>query len=199
MKWKKIATLVVLIAALVEGFRYRVYAENWYWHLRHGDSLIIDEYRVPVPGNWFVQDMGEKDRLLINLDTKDRTGNPPRDKKSRFHALVSVSVINTVLGPAKMEKIRELQAARVKGDGADPVFRNFDLGGESLSCVGGETFSQLIAGGHLPSTPATPQIFENDPRNWDCLSPGRLMLHITATDADMPQIWEMVSHIRKSS
>ncbi len=198
MHWKRIVISVLLIAALLEVFRYRIYAENWYWHFRHGGVLVIDEYRVPVPGNWFVQDIAEKDKLMTRLDTGS-AASAEQYKKPKFHAQVGVFVNNTILGSEKLNGITEMQASFVRRDGFTPVLRSFDLGGETLSCVGGQTFNQVIESGLPQSAPRPPQFFQRDPNAWTCHSSGRLLLNIAGTDADMPQIWEIVSHIRKSS
>jgi hypothetical protein len=195
----KIIVSVLVIAGLAEALRYRIYAENWYWHFRHGEVLVVGEYRVPVPRNWFVEDTGVKGGLLLRLDTQDRTGNSVPDAKLSFRALVGVSLDNVVLGSEKMEKMRDFHASMVRRAGSEPVFRSFDLGGETLSCVGGQTFNEMLRSGLGPSVQPLPQFFKRDPNVWFCQSSGRLMLNLSGTEADMPQIWGIVSHIRKAS
>ena len=198
MNWTRVGFLIVIALAAWEGYRYRIFAENWYWHLRHGDTLAIDAYRVPVPRNWFVAETGDKEGLLLRLDTDDHTGDPQRDKRGRSHAFVGLLLSNVALTSEKLEKITSLEVSAAKEHGRELALRSFEFDGEKLSCVGEGTLNQVLASAR-PSAPALPQFYEKDPNVWNCRSSGRIDLQISGTDADMPQIWEIVSHIRKSS
>jgi hypothetical protein len=198
MKWTRVVPLMVVGVATWIGYRYRILAENWYWHLRHGDTLAIDEYRVPVPRNWFVAETGDKAWLLFRLDTDDHTADPRRDKRGRSHAFVGVELTNAALTSEKLKKITSFEASVAKQHRSEPASRNFEFDGEKLSCVGGRTLNQMLASVR-PSAPPLTQFYEKEPNIWNCQSSGRLYLQLSGTDADMPQIWEIVSHIRKRS
>ena len=167
------------------AFSYRIRIETWIWHLRHGKADVFAKYIVPVPGNWYVKDSDAEFHLLIRLDTQDRTGDPRRDRR-RAHAIIVLSTHPLV----KTERWLSVQSSRLKEDGIDPVVRTFDFDGETMSCVGGGKFERMLK---------SPNILENDPNTWECWSSGRLEMHIMATDADMDDIWKIVSGIRKQS
>jgi hypothetical protein len=187
----RIVVLTLLIIGGFEAYRYRVLIETRIWHLRHGDEIVLVNYRVPVPKNWYVIDTGDEGRLLVRLDTEDHTGNPMRDQKGQFHAFLSVDFPRTLSTANKLDLWTSLQTSTIKEEGSEPAQRSFNLDGETLSCVGGSKFSQIA--------PKTPQFFESDANTWQCMSSGQLEIRFAGTDADMPQLWEIVSHIRTRS
>jgi hypothetical protein len=91
----------------------------------------------------------------------------------------------------KLERWTTIQTSMVKKEGSEPDVRTFNLDGETISCVGGQRFSQFAA--------KTPQFFESDPNSGGCMSSGQLQVQFAGADADMPQVWNIVSHIRKRS
>jgi len=151
-----------------------------------------------VPKNWLVLETDEKDSQSVRLDTDDRTGNPRQDRKPRFRSSVSVFLNNTLFTSERLGRFTSIEASKVTTHGHEPALRSFEFDGEKLSCVGGETFNQMLASAR-PSAPPPPQFYEKDPNIWTCQSSGRLFLQVLATDADLPQVWEIVSHIRKKS
>ncbi len=168
------------------AFSYRIRIQTWIWHLRHGQSEVFAKYIVPVPTNWYVEDSDAQIHTLVRLDTQDRTGDPRRDKKRRAHAIITLSTHPLM----KTQGWLSVQSSMLKKDGIDPVVRTFDLDGETMSCVGGGKFEQMLK---------SPKFFESDPNTWDCWSSGWLEMQIMATDADMDDVWKIVSHIRKKS
>jgi hypothetical protein len=56
--------------------------EAYVWHLRHGTTLDVDHYRIPVPKQWYVKDISENFVMLIDLNTGDgvsvETGGLPK-------------------------------------------------------------------------------------------------------------------------
>ena len=191
MRHLRIAVLVILTIVAIEAYRYRVLIEARIWHMRHGDEVAVADYRVPVPKNWYVMDTGDDGRLLTRLDTDDRTGNPVRDHKARFHAFVSIDLSRTLSTMERLDLWTSLKTSMIKKQGIDPISRSFTFDGERLSCVGGERFSQFAA--------KTPQFFESDANTWECMSSGQLQVRFAGADADLPQVWEIISHIRRRS
>jgi len=165
---------------------YRVHIETWIWHLRHGQPDLFAKYVVPVPANWYVEDADEYIHTLTRLDTEDRTGDPKRDKKGRFHSVIVLSTHPA----AKAEGWFFLRSSMLKKEGVDPVVRTFNFDGESMSCIGGARFGQIVK---------APRFFESDPTAWECWSSGWLEMQIMATDADMNDVWKIVSGVRKKS
>lgn len=168
------------------AFSHRIRIETWIWHLRHGQSDVFAKYVVPAPPNWHVEDFDAQIHTLIRLDTQDRTGDPRRDKKRRAHAIITLSTHPLMT----TEGWLSVRSSMLKKDGIDPVVRTFDFDGETMLCVGGGRLEQMLK---------SSEFFESDPNTWECQSSGWLELQIIATDADMDDVWKIVSHIRKKS
>lgn len=189
MKRSTVTRIVVpltLLAVAWLALSYRIRVEAWIWHLRHGQSDVFAKYVVPVPTNWYVDDTEEQLHTLIRMDTEDRTGEPRRDKKRRAHAIIMLSTHPLM----ETEGWLSLRSSMLRREGIDPVIRSFDFEGEAMSCVGGGKFGQVLK---------SSKSFESDPNAWECWSSGWLEVQIMATDADMPDVWKIVSHIRKKS
>jgi len=45
--------------------------EASYWHMRHGASVEVGNYRFPVPKQWYVDHYSVNDVMLVDLDTGD--------------------------------------------------------------------------------------------------------------------------------
>ncbi len=65
--------------------------------------------------------------------------------------------------------------------------RTVSLGSDLLSCLG-NTVSLNTHG-----------ILDKEPVAWNCSSPGGLQVTYEATEPDLNQDWDIVSHIRKTS
>jgi len=182
--------LVIVVMAAWPAYRYRAYIAAWWWHLRHGEVVTVADYLVPAPKNWYVMDVGEEDQLMIRLDTDDRGQGPARDRRPRFPAEISLMVFPTAFTAERLDLWTSFEASRLKKGGVEPVFRKLSFDNEAVTCVGGQRFSQMLK---------SPQFYKSDPDVWTCQSVGRLWLQIMATDADMPQVWDIVSRIRKKS
>ena len=94
--------------------------EAYYWHLRHGTSLTIDGYRVPVPKHWYVHYVLPNDVMLIDLNSGDsitvRTSSQPKGLTlATWEALISRPLLG---GAMKVLGRKQLQA-----------------GGETIVCI----------------------------------------------------------------
>lgn len=182
-------SLILALAGWM-AYRSRVRIEAWWWHRQHGETLVFAEYRVPAPVDWYVLDSGRESAALVRLDTDDHTRGPASGSRLRFPATVSLYTSNAASNRDRLDLLTRLEGAELEKKGLQPVFRKFDFDGESLSCVGGQRFSQATTG---------PEFYQTDPNVWRCQTSGRLILRLTAVDADMPKVWEIVSHIRKKT
>ena len=52
------------------AYAHRVRTAAWFWHLRHGTTLSIGNYVVPVPSNWYVESQSGEGQLLVRIDTR---------------------------------------------------------------------------------------------------------------------------------
>jgi hypothetical protein len=185
----RLVIYLILPASACLALAYRVRIETWIWHLRHGQSDVFAKYVVPVPTNWYVEEGDGYMHTLTRLDTEDRTGDPKRDRKRRFHAIITLST-HVAFKPGQLDFMNSARSSMLKKQGIEPVVRTFDLDGETMSCVGGGKVAQMLK---------SPTFYESDPNAWDCWSSGWLEVSIMATDADMDDVWKIVSQIRKKS
>jgi len=183
--------VLVIVAALAWlGYRYRIHIEAWWWHFRHGEAVAMADYVVPAPTNWYVEDADDTNAVLVLMDTDKRIGGAWREGKLPFTAVIDASERLQTWTTDKLDLWTSFQTSFLKKRGIEPNFQKFSLNGESLSCVGGQKFSQVVNGR---------QFLASDPNIWSCESSSRLSLHITATDGSMQQVWNIVSRIHKKS
>jgi hypothetical protein len=185
----RLGILVIVMMAAWLTYRHWISLETWGWHVRHGQELQVSEYVVPAPKNWHVQNTGEDSWLLTRLDTQDTTGNPARDKKARFHAFVSIFLSRTASTPERLKSWANHVGAGTAENDKPPVVRSFNINGETLTCVGGRRFEKMLK---------APEFYESDPAVWECESSWRLNLQALSTDADMPEVWNILSGIRRT-
>src|SRR5215831_3525011 len=78
---------------------------------------------------------------------------------------------------------QEEEFLKRKGTG-NVISRAFDISGETVICMGG---NQLESNG----------LYHINPTTWHCMSTGGLDIRLIASRADLPQAWEIVTHIQK--
>jgi hypothetical protein len=189
---ERVLLIVLVVVATLAwlNYRYHVRIEAWWWHHQHGEVITIAGYQVPAPTNWYVDDAGDGDQMLIRMDTDDGPGDQANRRKPSFLSRIALYTSSSAYTTGKLDLWTTFQSSFLKKKGVEPVLRRFSLGDEALSCVGGQKFAESVK---------APQFLKNDPNIWTCQSSGRLWLHIVATDADMQQAWAIVSHIHKTS
>jgi hypothetical protein len=179
IRWIAFVIIAALMLYVICLYRVRMLASVW--HVRNGQTLTFDNYVVPVPTNWYPVAVGDENELLVRLDT-DNSG---RHKNRNPHA----SILLFSGKPLDATQIRTLfsrEEAFSKGKGADErALRTVDMGGgETIFCIGG---NQVDSGG----------AYEVNPTGWHCKATSGLEISLSASVADLPQTWDVVTHIRK--
>jgi hypothetical protein len=64
--------------------------------------------------------------------------------------------------------------------------KRFAIDGEAVSCVGGQSVESEL---HLPHKTALV--------SWTCRSTGRLQIIALADKSELPEVWEIVTHIQR--
>ena len=87
--------------------------EAYYWHVRHGNSVEVGRYRVPVPKQWYVVSYSTNDVMLVDLNTGDgitvrRSSASDRFTLASWDALVSRPMAD---GSTKILERKELQVS----------------------------------------------------------------------------------------
>ena len=169
---------IVLIMALWATHHHWIRVRSVAWHVRHGRALQVGDYVFSIPWNWYPQDTGNGKQVLARLDTEDRT---PR-KRMKAHASI-------VLMPAKANQNVDLQLSKqldmLKKGGVDTVLQqNVNVRGDTISCIGGHKFDSY-------------GLYDIDPVTWYCKSLGGLDMTLSATEVDLKESWEIISHIQR--
>jgi len=167
--------LAVVLALMCLAYSQRGRIESRLWHFRHGNTLEIGKYTVPIPENWYATSIGEGQHIAMRTDTEDRSVT----KRLKTRAAIGIRLSTPVKDYVAKEEIW-LQS---QTGGSRPASqRIFHVDGDTLLCTGGE----LVASGGIPDIA---------PVGWNCKSDGGLTITVVATPPDMPQTWEIISGI----
>ncbi len=174
----------MLLVISAGAYFYGVPTGAWFWHVRHGTTTAVGGYIVPVPANWYPQDEGNGTQLLVRLDTDD---DAPL-KRIKAHSAISIYVSPRAMTDKDLAFVLSREKEATEKRGGQPVSeRTINLNGESLSCLG-DTGALNTKG-----------IFDLEPIAWTCSSAGGLEIHMQATEPDLRQAWDIVSHVRRKS
>ena len=181
---KRVAVILAFCILVTGGWaiwQKRIQIASVIWQLRHRGLLTFAGYSIPVPKNWYVQDAGSGDQLLVRFDS----ARTPRSDSLYFHATV------LLMGGGKLtdvNKWKTLTASSFKSKGSEPAFRSLiTADGEVFSCVGGEVLPR-------PSGTTNAALI-----SWHCRSGGSLEALFTASPEDTDQIREILSRARRAT
>jgi hypothetical protein len=172
---------IVIVVSLCVTYVYRIRVMAALWHFRNGHTMTFESYIVPVPSNWYPKNVGNGNELLVRLKTESggqqKDGNPPASilllsgrKRNEEEIDRLFSQEQTLWGGANANKMSS---------------RVFDISGETVTCIGG---TRLESSG----------LYKVDPTVWRCKSTGGLEIRVIASDLDIPEAWDVVTHIKKS-
>ena len=177
----KIALLIFVgILFILISYRYRAPLAGWIWHIRHGNSVTISNYIVPVPRNWYIESENGVGQILVRVDTD----NPAPRRKIKAYSSMFLDEMPRMRSVQEVRSKIAIDVAMMKRQGSDEVMeRTVHLNdGVVVYC----------AGGYRPGSGGN---FDVEPVAWFCGLPG-LGLTIRSTEGDMKQVWDVVSHIR---
>lgn len=159
----------------------------WLWHVRHGDSVRVGRYEIPVPPHWMAMPpewLGKRDDqtsiVLVNTAM-------PLTSPSIHHAhsvILASSPWNPVANPNlpfwENTQERWLQKNRV-----DPIEKQvFTVGSDKVECIGGDTS-------------ALPQLQNTDFVSLFCASTGPLNLMFTGEPSELANFYSLAQSIQK--
>lgn len=158
-------------------YQRRVRLTAWLWHVRHHNTMMFAEYLIPVPVDWYVDDSLPKYQLLFKL-------NPSKQASERaLHPPTTISFLDEP--PLRdINYWKSIQTSELKKQGSEIKMREIKLDGETIYCLGGNPM------------PALTREQMSALISWDCRTPGRLEILVTAPEADLTEVWDMLSHIR---
>jgi hypothetical protein len=177
-----ILTLVLTVSfAGYFGYQRRFQLLVKVWHWRHGYSVRLGNYDVPVPKSWAVTHQSEQSVDLIGTTGQTYGKQLPR---------VSIVTVNLVSRPPMSAS--ELEGGRLKmrqfleSKGVKDIEEHsWNIDGEGAFCIGGAEYSDVQ---HSPST---------EKIGLDCSSTGSIYLRFLGWRADLQDFYSIVSQIRK--
>jgi hypothetical protein len=174
-------TGIVTIVIVWIIYAYRIPIEAWAWHRRHGTSITVGSYVVPVPPNWFVENMDNGNQMLTRLDTDDRSST----RQLKAHAGILLLLDRPLTGK-EIDLLVSAELASLRKQGIDQARqRTFAVDGETISCL--NTRSENAG------------LYDAEPVHWTCRSPSGLQIVVGSTEPDMRQVWEVLSGIHRKS
>ena len=134
MKKKIILLLSCIVMAALAYFAYtkrlQIAAKAWHW--RHGNTVLVNGYQVPVPEGWFVTNQTEEDLDVDLVATGGRVlvmSNRPRSSRPRD------------LSYWKLNREQSLEGKGFK----DINERTLHFDGETVVCVGSLVILECIS------------------------------------------------------
>ena len=172
-----LGVIVLAIGYVVYGRRAQIEAKIWHW--RHGNSVNVGAYIVPVPDQWLVFDYEDPTAATL-IDTRvHKTPDP----------LSAVDVITVIAlsSPARdLDFWASFQRQWLERSGLrDIMQRTLQADDEVLICLGGYQFRDALK---VPNSTAV---------SLECQSSGRLSLIFSGHASGLPEFYSIASQIRK--
>ena len=173
-------SLIVAVVLIVGYFAYvtRFQIEAKAWHWRHGYSIIVGDYEVPVPDHWLVQDF-DNPNLIDLIDTRVRREAGPLSKVS----VVTVDADARPMPDLSFWESFRRQSLEQRGIAVEEM--TLRLGDERMTCLGGEELREIL---HVPSVTAV---------SLECRSLGRLSLRFLGPRTGLQDFNSIASQIHK--
>lgn len=167
-----LGTTLALTSYAAYRYRFRIHAIIW--HARHGDSILLGAYRIPVPSPWFVKEASSNEAQIWNAET----GEIMLVRARPWPTVIDLDLWTGIEN--KMQDPQFVILAR----------RKLQVGGESVVCLEKDlgTSVQSITI-HLPGV--------------NCISAGQLEIQLfggthAAPRYDYSEFYGLVSSIRKN-
>lgn len=162
---------------LIYGYWARIEAKVWHW--RHGYSLYVGDYQIPVPDHWLVLDTeSESMATLVNTHVK-RAQDP-------FSRTSVITVSYTASPPRDLDAWASLSRQMIEREGVSDVEgKTLRAGDETIVCLGGLELRALV---HVPSLSAV---------SLECRSSGRLSLGFSGPESGLTEFYSIASQIQE--
>ena len=185
--------LPVLVALFIIAIGYAAYTKRYQfeakaWHWRHGYSVTMGDYVVPVPEHWFISDQNYVAFTMMNA-----APNLPRDHK--FHTTAVVTVFpfrQRAIAPDGLALWLSLQRQRLARDEVESVEeKTLNFADESILCIGGRELNAILRG--------NPNHLETDIISRNCMSQRGLNILFVGEPSDLQSFNALVSQIRRKT
>jgi len=184
---------VAMLFVLVFMFGYLAYAKRYqltakFWHWRHGNSMTLGNYEVPVPQHWFIYDQDYTAVTMMNA-----APSLPRDNK--FHTTASITVFpfrQRSIGPNGLAFWLSFERQRLAREGVESVQEEtLKFADESITCIGGRELNAILRD--------NPNHLETDIVSRNCMSERGLNILFVGEPSDLPPFNALVSQIRRKT
>jgi hypothetical protein len=177
-RWRALAICIVVLIIGYFAFRMRFRMEAKVWHWRHGYSLNVGLYQVPVPDGWLVHDDDTPNTVMLINTHLANTSAP----------LSAVSVVDVSLVPSPPRDLdvwASFTRQTLERQGVDDVSeRSMMAGDETVVCLSGHMLRTIVASITAIST--------------QCRSSGRLSLRFSGPQSALPDFYKIISEIRRT-
>ena len=150
--------LVFMLGYLAYAKRYQLAAKFWHW--RHGNSMAMGNYEVPVPEHWFIYDQNYAAFTMMNT-----APNLPRDHKFHTTAVITVAPFQLrAIGPDGLAFWLSVQRQWLARDEVESVEeKTLNFGDESVTMYDGKTqfLIQNPINRYLINSPMLPVLKKN--------------------------------------
>lgn len=149
------------------------------WHWRHGHSVRVREYEVPVPDGWLASDGEREPGGMTSLRFTGRTKD-----HGPITGISDITITSSSVH-ANLDSWRAYKRQRLEEEGL-PVIeeKTISVDGEQVECLGGNEVRQTL---HLPTIDLS----------IECVSNGRLALDFFGQPSMLVQFYTIVSGIHK--
>jgi hypothetical protein len=174
-----LAAVVLCIAACWIGYRWRFAISAKLWHWRHGNSVQITGYIIPVPQDWRVV-LDKHNSLVVSHIRGAATVS--FDKSSPAYLTSS----------EKLENWESLTKESFQRTGVEPSARSLRIGGDPAVCVTGDV--RFSASRSIPSLTSSNDVIIRA----DCAAIGSFTAMFTGKRSMLPAFYHLVDGIVKS-
>jgi hypothetical protein len=182
MRSKRLLFAAVLVGIFLLGarwaYRSRLRIEAKAWHWRHGHAVIVAAYEVPVPDGWLVENSDPREGFALLIDTRVKGTSDPLANVN-YILIVSEHHSQVNLDFWKSQSEQSLKQKGI-GDIREEMLQTKD---ESVSCVGGQF--NLVTGVRSAAT------------SMQCMSAGGLFMTFTGNEEGLPEIFNIISQMRR--
>jgi len=188
----RVAALFALLTVLLKLLGPPIYAKRFQlaaklWHWRHGYSVTMGNYEVPVPEHWLITDQNYVAFTLANTA-------PVLRRDTKFHTTAVINIFpfgNRVIGNEGLDVWLSLKRQRLEREGVRSLEeRKLNVGDAAIVCIGGSELRDAILRDK-------PHGFDTDIVSLECRSTDDLSIVFVGEPSDLQPFYAFISQIRR--
>jgi hypothetical protein len=178
--WRTLAICIVVLIIGYFAYRTRFQMEAKVWHWRHGYSVNVGVYQVPVPDHWLVEDYDTPNMFMLINTRVTKTSDP-------LSAVTIVTVSLEPSPPLDLDAWASMTRQSFERQGLNDLKeQSIQAGDETIVCLGGQALRAMI---RVPSIAAI---------SMECQSSGRLSAGFSGAESALPEFYKIISEIHKT-